>query len=533
MRRLTPPLVAAALTLLVLAATTGTALALPGWSTLSTPLAQTVRFDAAGVFGDAGVVVAGEGGAIAVSIDGGATWTDISATSLTSSALQGVAFSDAEHGVVVGQAGTILVGAPDDLGVFAWEAATRPDDVTSDLRDVAMSGTVGYAVGDGGVVLKTVDGGVTWMREAAPTAADLNAVAVSADGEVVVAVGAQGTLLVDQNGTWETRETGTTADLLDVTLPADSTAGIVYCCSADQVFSLQGSGPLTSLPAPPLATGGSISALALVESATSSRLVAGGTGGWVAGMATGGAAWTTQTGGAASDITSLAAGGAICYATAAGGQVERSLSAGAGFTLTLTATPSVKNTTYKAIVTTGAKVTLSGKTNLLAPGALILEAKLAGSTYWNTVAYGDPGATTLARSFSPNRTTTYRLRFLFAGSTAVTSTEVRVGVRHKVAVSATSYRLRLHAVYRVKGSVAPVAPAGSYVEVWTDRAGNHRLGAWHRISLGGVVRLAQGRTFTTRAFGTPVRETYHLKIRKPADSQHLEGWSARITVTVR
>ena len=51
--------------------------------------------------------------------------------------------------------------------------------------------------------------------------------------------------------------------------------------------------------------------------------------------------------------------------------------------------------------------------------------------------------------------------------------------------------------------------------------------------MGGYVNLASGTTFTTRRFGTPVRETYHLKILMRADSRHVSGWSPRITVTVR
>ena len=163
--------------------------------------------------------MAGAGAAVAVSGDGGATWTDISAGRLTSATLSGVAFTDADHGVAVGPAGTILVGAPDDRDTFAWTAATRPDDVTGGLRDVAMSGTVGYAVGTGGVLLKTVDGGATWEHESSPTTADLNAVAVSADGDVAAAVGAQGALLVNQTGSWETRDSATTRNLVDVALP--------------------------------------------------------------------------------------------------------------------------------------------------------------------------------------------------------------------------------------------------------------------------------------------------------------------------
>jgi hypothetical protein len=107
-----------------------------------------------------------------------------------------------------------------------------------------------------------------------------------------------------------------------------------------------------------------------------------------------------------------------------------------------------------------------------------------------------------------------------------------VGVRHKVRVSTTSIRLARASTYRVSGSVAP-RKVGGGVEVWTDRAGNNKLGSWHRITVGGYVNLVNGTSFTTRSFGTPVRETYHLKIRMAGDSQHLQGWSPRITVTVR
>ena len=532
MSRRTTVALAGAVTLLACLAMPGVATAFPGWSTLPDPLAAATGLTAAGTFGDGGLVVAGEG-AVAVSSDGGVTWTDVSAGALTSATLNGVAFTDAEHGVAVGPAGTILVGAPDDLGVFGWETAARPDDVTGGLRDVAMSGAVGYAVGTGGVILTTVDGGASWEHESSPTTADLNAVAISSDGDVAAAVGAEGTLLVNQTGSWQTRDSGATGNLRDVTLPAESGTDTVYFCSATRVFSQQGTGAAAALPDPP-APGGGMSSLALVESATASRLVVAGSGGWLAGMATDGTAWATQTGGGTSDVTALAAGdGGLCYAATAAGRVERSLSAGRAFTLTLTATPTAPSSTgYKAIVTRGAAVALKGKTSILASGVLLLEARSAGVTTWQTVAVGSPGANAVSDSDYPITNTTYRLRFMFAGTTAAKGTGVPVGVRHKVRVSSTSITLGRASVYSVSGSVAP-AKTGGVVEVWSDRAGNRKLGAWHRISQGGYVNLANGTTFTTRRFGAPVRETYHLKILMRIDSQHLSGWSPRITVTVR
>ncbi|HJW75679.1 MAG TPA: hypothetical protein VJ787_08435, partial [Thermoleophilia bacterium] len=524
-----------ALALSLLVAGPDTAAALPGWSLLPDPLPTIGRLNAAAAFGDAGIVVAGAGAAVTVSSDGGMSWTNVSAGKLTSASLLGVAFTDSEHGVAVGQSGTILAGAPDDLGAFAWTAADAPNNLNGDLTDVALSGSLGYAVGVGGVVLQTVDGGATWTRDSAPGAADLKAVAISADGDLAVAVGAQGTLLVNRGGIWEARESGTSGDLLDVALPAASAGATIYYCTADQVFSLQGAGPTATLPAPPLSTGGTVGTLALVESGASSRLVAGGSGGFLAGFVVGGGAWAKQTGAAASTVTALAAAGdGVCYATTAGGRVERTLSAGRGYTLTLTAKPAAAGgTPFKAIVTTGASVSLSAATNILAPGVLLLQERPTGATTWRTVASGGLGATTLNGSYAPTMNTTYRARFLFAGATAATGAGVPVGVRHKVSVAAVTFRLRLHDIYRVKGAVAPAHPSGGSVEVWTDRAGEHKLGPWHRVSAGGVAQLVDGRTFTTRTFGTPVRETYHLKIRMAGDARHLQGWSPRITVSVR
>ncbi len=523
------------LILLVFQACPATVQALPGWSVMARPFGQDGLPRAAMAFGDTGAVVVGQGGRVAVSGDGGRTWNDISATVLTSSTLRGAAFSDAGHGVVVGDKATLLVGAPDDQGVFGWTTPALPAAPTADLRDVTMRGTVGYAVGTKGVVLQTVDGGKTWRRESVATGATLRAVAMSADGQVVAAVGDGGTMVIKKGGSWALSETSTSADLLDVAVPADSTLGVVYCCSSERVFSLQGIGPAKRLAAQPLLPAGAvIRALALIETSTRTRLVVGGSGGWLAGFALGGSAWAKQTGGASSTVTSFAAAGdGICYATTADGRVQRTLSGGAPFTLRLKASPAVSSSDYGAIITLGGSVVLSGSTSILAPGILALQALPSGETTWHTIATGGSGAVTMSDAESPQKTTSYRLRFIFANASAATGVKLSVGVRHRVSVTQMTYRLSVHDVFRVRGSVAPKASAGRIVEVWTDRAGDHRLGPWHRISIGSAVPLTSESTFVTRAFGAPVRETYHLKIRMAKDGGHLAGWSPRITVIVR
>ena len=47
------------------------------------------------------------------------------------------------------------------------------------------------------------------------------------------------------------------------------------------------------------------------------------------------------------------------------------------------------------------------------------------------------------------------------------------------------------------------------------------------------MKLQEGRTWTSRAFGTPKAETYHLRAHLPATRIHGEAWSRAVTVTIR
>ena len=80
-------------------------------------------------------------------------------TIVTSTAdLSGVAFSDANHGWAVGAGGTII--ATTDGGA-TWNPQTS--NVTADLSGVAFSDADhGWAVGAGGTIIATSDGGATW-----------------------------------------------------------------------------------------------------------------------------------------------------------------------------------------------------------------------------------------------------------------------------------------------------------------------------------------------------------------------------------
>ena len=125
------------------------------------PLAAATSLDAVGTFGDSGVVVAGAGAAVAVSGDGGATWTNISASGSPPwpyTASRSRTLSTASPSAMPAPSWS---GRPTTSERSTWTAATLPHNVNGDVRDVAMSGTIGYAVGDRGLLLQTVDGGAT------------------------------------------------------------------------------------------------------------------------------------------------------------------------------------------------------------------------------------------------------------------------------------------------------------------------------------------------------------------------------------
>ena len=96
---------------------------------------------------------------------------------------------NSSYGLVVGEAGGIW--STDDAGL-SWTSTTP---VTSQwLRDVHFIDALNaYAVGDGGTILHSVDGGSSWQVEISGTTADLKAIASSPT--TVIVVGDEGTIL--------------------------------------------------------------------------------------------------------------------------------------------------------------------------------------------------------------------------------------------------------------------------------------------------------------------------------------------------
>src|SRR2546423_578306 len=93
---------------------------------------------------------------------------------------------------------------------------------TNNVNGVAcLSTSICYAVGDGGTLLATTDGGQTWTGESqgSGTSHSLNGI-VCPSTSMCYAVGGGGTLLVSKDGgqTWtdESQSSGTTKNLNDV-----------------------------------------------------------------------------------------------------------------------------------------------------------------------------------------------------------------------------------------------------------------------------------------------------------------------------
>ena len=85
----------------------------------------------------------------------------------------------------------------------------------------------GWAVGVGGTILSSIDGGETWQAQNSGTPASLSAVQFLGDGRRGWAVGVGGTILssIDGGKTWQAQNSGTQASLYDVEFLGDGLRG--------------------------------------------------------------------------------------------------------------------------------------------------------------------------------------------------------------------------------------------------------------------------------------------------------------------
>jgi photosystem II stability/assembly factor-like uncharacterized protein len=143
-------------------------------------------------------------------LDGGVTWTVVPTGS--KAGLAGVDFVDPQTGWAVGWRGTILRTAD---GGHTWVKQAPPDGVAGKLNAVdAVGPLTAWAVGADGAILHTADGGMTWEAQASGTLVTLHSVRF-ATGTLGWASGENGTILETTDGglVWTSIQSGTAVTL--------------------------------------------------------------------------------------------------------------------------------------------------------------------------------------------------------------------------------------------------------------------------------------------------------------------------------
>jgi photosystem II stability/assembly factor-like uncharacterized protein len=105
-------------------------------------------------------------GVIAKTIDGGQRWGELQTFPTIDTQFNAINMAGSRIGCVVGS-GVILNTADGTTWTQRWSGSAA-------LYDVKMvSDTEGWAVGSGGTILYTADGGNTWTPDTSPTTSDL------------------------------------------------------------------------------------------------------------------------------------------------------------------------------------------------------------------------------------------------------------------------------------------------------------------------------------------------------------------------
>ncbi len=158
-------------------------------------------------------------------------YTSVSAQSLswtvrnsgTIKKLRSVAPSTPAVWVAVGDGGTVLRSTD---GGRSWGAVPSP--AKDDLHGVAFQGSFGLAVGVSGTVIRSTDSGESWSLVPRPTSKILNAVAMSTTS--AIAVGEEGTFLhsTDDGAHWTVGGAGVANQFFCVSLDADTAVAGSY-----------------------------------------------------------------------------------------------------------------------------------------------------------------------------------------------------------------------------------------------------------------------------------------------------------------
>jgi photosystem II stability/assembly factor-like uncharacterized protein len=139
------------------------------------------------------VVIVGDAGAVQVSTNSGASFTNYGQGG---NDLNGVWFFDANTGWAVGNGGRIIKTTN---GGSTW--APQTSGTANNLTDVRFtSATAGYACGDLGTVVYTTNGGTTWQSYT--TGSTKNLLSIDASGSTIIATAVDGVILKYNGSVW-------------------------------------------------------------------------------------------------------------------------------------------------------------------------------------------------------------------------------------------------------------------------------------------------------------------------------------------
>ena len=488
------------------------------WSPVAPPWGAPWAINDVYAFGAAQLAAAGDGGHIGVSRDGGRSWSVVVPGGLEATAFTAIALGASGRGVVA-SGGLLLVtedggrtwGTPSYIGPRAGAA----------INDVALRGSVAVAVGDDGVLMSSGDAGATWRKLASPTPSPITSVAIAGDGTAVAGTAA-GEILVGAAGVWALA--GAVAG--PVTTVAASTDPVwgdgrpdLFATTGSDVLGSDDALTFTSLPGLPDLSSQPWPSLAWAGVPERSLLIAGGlNAGFFQPL---GQSWLPGPTGLAGTARAVAPGGqSVAYVLGTDGRLISTMSAGREpATVRLSRTP----------IVVGASTRLTATVRVGAPGVVVLRQRVPGRP-WQTARTATWTSGDWNRSLSfllkPSLTHDYRLEFKYGEATVELASAVQVVFKPKIATTRSGFALRVGDVYRFSGSVTP-ALRGERVGLFTDRGGS-----WRPVSLQSSVTLRDGRTWTSRQFGTPKAETYHLKAHLPHTRAHGEAWSRIVTVTI-
>ncbi len=191
---------------------------------------------------DTAFLACGSAGIIMRTTDGGSSWHKMNAPLITS--INGIAFSDAEHGVAVGghltTTGCLSLVTSD--GGTNWTQVPNP--AFQDLIGVTCCG-LDTAICIGDAIERSTDGGNTWIDVTPALGFVANWSAISSSHNNVVAVGFGGVIIYSSDAglTWKREASGTTQDLWSMQMFGDTEA----ICTGQSGTILRGTGVASSV----------------------------------------------------------------------------------------------------------------------------------------------------------------------------------------------------------------------------------------------------------------------------------------------